>query len=306
MTDFNELRHRIEKDGEISHSEIEKLRTILYSGEGMTLEKANFLFDLKSFANKGKVDEGFLDLFVTAISTLLLEDESSPGEIDENEAKWIRAKIQYNGRLDKYDKALLSNLKHRSINFPKILQYKSKHTRTFENLLYSSRYLSILAVLGAMISAIALFIEGTLIVYNAIGEFVINVASGVEQNYEIMFEHLVSSVDVFLFALVLIIFGVGVYELFIAKIDPIEREHDTRPSWLQISSVDDLKSSLGKVILMVLIVSFFKHTLEISKAAWTPIALLYLSVGIMLISGALYLTHKSHMAHNPHHPEKKH
>ena len=298
MSDYTELRKRIIKDGHLSGNEIEELRAFLFGEDGMNLMKANLLFELKSYAAREPEDNGFTDLFVNAISALLLEDPDSPGEIDETEAKWLRAKIQYNGRLDKYDRALLNNLKKKSINFPKVLQYKSRRARKFENLLYSSRYLSILAVLGAMISAVALFIEGTLIVYHAIAEFIYNIANGVEQNYEEMFEHLVSSVDVFLFAQVLIIFGVGVYELFIAKIDPIEREHDTRPSWLQISSVDDLKSSLGKVILMVLIVSFFKHTLEIGKAAWTPVALLYLSIGIMLISGALYLTHKSHVSHN--------
>lgn len=300
MNDYKQLRNRILNDGKLSKEEVDELRKFVYDEEGMTLEKANFLFQLKELASKGDVAQDFLTLFVDAITLFLLEDEDSPGEIDENEAKWLRAKIQYNGHLDEYDNQLLKNLKKRSINFPKVLQYKSLHTRTFENLLYSSRYLSILAVIGAIVSAVALFIEGSIIVFHAIADFSSLAAKGAEVNYEELFEHLVSSVDVFLFALVLIIFGVGVYELFIAKIDPIEREHDTRPSWLQISSVDDLKSSLGKVILMVLIVSFFKHTLEIAKNAWTPTALLYLSIGILLISGALYLTHKSHSETHEH------
>ena len=300
MTDYKTLRTQILSDGKLTADEVNQLKKIIYNEEGMNLEKANFLFHLKELASRGEVAHEFLPLFVEAITNFLLEDEDSPGEIDESEAKWLRAKIQYSGHMDEYDSALLKNLKKRSINFPKVLQYKSLHTRTFENILYSSRYLSILAVIGALVSAIALFIEGSIIVFHAIGDFSVNAANGVEVDYEELFEHLVSSVDVFLFALVLIIFGVGVYELFIAKIDPIEREHDTRPSWLQISSVDDLKSSLGKVILMVLIVSFFKHTLEISKNAWTPTALLYLSIGILLISGALYLTHKSHSESHSH------
>ena len=300
MTDYKTLRTQILNDGKLTAEEVNQLKKIIYNEEGMNLEKANFPFHLKELASRGEVVHEFLPLFVEAITNFLLEDEDSPGEIDESEAKWLRAKIQYSGHMDEYDSALLKNLKKRSINFPKVLQYKSLHTRTFENILYSSRYLSILAVIGALVSAIALFIEGSIIVFHAIGDFSVNAANGVEVDYEELFEHLVSSVDVFLFALVLIIFGVGVYELFIAKIDPIEREHDTRPSWLQISSVDDLKSSLGKVILMVLIVSFFKHTLEISKNAWTPTALLYLSIGILLISGALYLTHKSHSESHSH------
>ena len=149
-------------------------------------------------------------------------------------------------------------------------------------------------MIGSLVSAVALFLRGGMVVFESIRGFFIDLVEGkVNPSYEKMFEELVSSVDIFLFALVLIIFAVGVYELFISKIDPVERETDTRPSWLRISSVDDLKSSLGKVILMVLIVSFFKHTLELTKDQWSPTTLLYLSIGILLISGALYLTHKS-------------
>ena len=92
-------------------------------------------------------------------------------------------------------------------------------------------------------------------------------------------------------AMVLIIFGMGIYELFINKIDPVERKADARPTWLQISSIDELKSSLGKVILMVLIVSFFKHSLDVPFDSAKD--LLQLSVGVLLISGALFLAHKS-------------
>lgn len=289
---ITELKKKIIEDGRISAEEVHLLSEYLAADGGMTQQKANFLFDLKEYAMQGKVDPSFKKLFVDSITSFMLEDDGSPGEIDESEAKWLRAKIQYNGRFDNFDHALISNLKHKSINFPKVLQYKSKRARYFENALYSSRYLSLLAVIGSIISAIALFIRGGMVVYESIAEFITSFATeGEKPGYEVMFEQLVSSVDIFLFALVLIIFGVGVYELFINKIDPIERQNDSRPTWLRISSVDDLKSSLGKVILMVLIVSFFKHVLELSN--WEPTTLLYLSIGILLIAGALYLTHKS-------------
>ena len=81
----------------------------------------------------------------------------------------------------------------------------------------------------------------------------------------------------------------GIYELFINKIDPVNKALDSRPSWLQINSIDELKSSLGKVILMILIVSFFEHSLQIDFSGIQD--LLFLGIGILLISAALYLTH---------------
>lgn len=296
MERIEDIRDKARRHEPLTDADINELRRLLYADGGMDLAKGNLLFDIKEnlIKDKSKVPAGFKRLFVDAITKYLLEDRVSPGKIDKDEAQWLRARIQYNSEYDSYDDALVENLRKKSINFPKILEHKSRQTRAFERVLYSSRYLSILAVIGSIVSSVALFLRGCMVVFESIRHFFIDLAEGkVDPNYERMFEELVSSVDIFLFALVLIIFGVGVYELFITKIDPVERENDTRPSWLRISSVDDLKSSLGKVILMVLIVAFFKHTLELTKDQWGPITLLYLSIGILLIAAALYLTHKS-------------
>ena len=294
MTAIEELRDNIIHEGHITPEQVESLKRMLFGDGGMDMAKGNLLFEIKEHISKAKNPPSFKKLFVDSITKFLLEDPASPGRIDNDEARWLRARIQYVGEYDSYDRALVESLRRKSINFPKILEQKSKHTRTFENILYSSRYLSIFAVIGSLVSAIALFLRGGMVVYDSIRQFIIELGERkVNPSYEKMFEELVSSVDIFLFALVLVIFAVGVYELFITKIDPVERENDSRPSWLRISSVDDLKSSLGKVILMVLIVSFFKHTLDLSKDQWSPTTLLYLSIGILLIAAALYLTHKS-------------
>lgn len=306
MNRLEELREKARQHEPFTPEDIETLKSLLFDGQGMNLVKANILFDIKEnlIKSKHKVPASFKSLFVDTITKYLLEDPQSPGRIDKEEAQWLRARIQYNEEYDTYDRALVENIRKKSINFPKILEQKSKRTRTFENLLYASRYLSIIAVIGSLISSVALFLRGGMVIFESIRRFFIDLSAGtVSPDYEHMFEELVSSVDIFLFALVLIIFGVGVYELFITKIDPVERKNDTRPSWLRISSVDDLKSSLGKVILMVLIVAFFKHTLELTKEQWGPTTLLYLSIGILLIAAALYLTHKS--GHEPEESEEE-
>ena len=61
-----------------------------------------------------------------SLSIYLLEDEISPGEIDEKEAKWLRAKIQNKGYVDKLDMLILENLRKKYINFPNILNFKGK------------------------------------------------------------------------------------------------------------------------------------------------------------------------------------
>ena len=287
MESLNELKRTIVSDGRISAEDVDLLKKIFYDEEGLTKAKANFLFKLKDTINKEHLIGEFNDFFVETITSFLLDDESSPGEIDEDEAKWLRAKIQTKGYLDKLDIMLLESLKKRSINYPEILNFKSKAARKFEYLLFYSRYLTIFAVIGSLLSAFVLFIRGSVVVARGLIDFINSIGLNFQGDYEKLIEAFVSSVDIYLFAMVLIIFGMGIYELFINKIDPVEKKIDSRPSWLQISSIDELKSSLGKVILMVLIVSFFKHSLDIEYSS--SVDLLYLAIGILLLAASLYI-----------------
>ncbi len=291
MDELALLKREIFADGRLNANEVSKLRDALYGGEGLTKAKGDFLFEIKDTVREEHQIDDFKILFVEAISALLLEDEISPGEIDGTEAKWLRAKLQHKGYLDKLDRTLLENLRKKSINFPEILNYKGKVSRAFECVLYFSRYLTLFAVIGSIIAAIALFIRGTVVVIYGLSNFIKSFSVSSADDYEQLLVAFVSSVDIFLFAMVLIIFGMGIYELFINKIDPVERKADARPSWLQISSIDELKSSLGKVILMVLIVSFFKHSLDVSFESASD--LLQLSLGVILISASLFIANKS-------------
>ena len=289
--DFRELRKKLFSNGKIDQSDVALLRETLLGDQKMTREKGNFLFDIKDSTDKNNQCDAFKDLFVEAITVLLLDDEDSPGEINEDEAKWLRAKIRLKGYTDKTDDLLIRNLKNKSINWPKILSFKSKTAKSFEKALFSSRFLTLLAVIGSLVSAIVLFVYGTMNVYLALKSFLARPLANDQADLSQLLAVFVSSVDVYLVAMVLIIFGMGVYELFISKMDPVETKLDTRPSWLRITSIDDLKSSLGKVILMVLIVSVFEHSLSIDFDK--SVDLLYGSVAVVLVALALYLTHLS-------------
>ena len=126
MSNLKELKKEIFASGCIEEVEVNSLRDALFDEEGISKEKADFLFELKDTVNKKKMPKSLETLFIEAISNFLLEDDDSPGEIDEQEAKWLRAKIQHKGYADSIDKKLLVNLRKKSINFPEILHYKHK------------------------------------------------------------------------------------------------------------------------------------------------------------------------------------
>ncbi len=167
--------------------------------------------------------------------------------------------------------------------------------RIFEVMLFNARFVTIIAVIGSFVASVVMFIKGTLQVVK--GAYVFwgqlthfNGSEGHEADSLVAI--LVTSVDNYLFATVLLIFSMGLYELFISKIDPASRTPESRPNWLKVSSLDDLKGSLGKVILMILVVAFFEHSLTIQYK--NALDLLFLGLGICFVSGALFLTHVKH------------
>ena len=71
----------------------------------------------------------------------------------------------------------------------------------------------------------------------------------------------------------------------------IARDNPAAGKLLKIESLDDLKDRLGKVILMILIVAFFKNVLYVKFD--DPLNILYMGGGIFLVSLSLYFGHKA-------------
>lgn len=166
----------------------------------------------------------------------------------------------------------------------------------FERILWESRLMVILAVLASIFAALTLTIIGT---YDIMLVFIelFHAFSDVEtyENYhKDAVVHIISAIDAYLIATVLLIFGVGIYELFVSKIDYAEK--DTKSSRvLIIHSLDQLKDKLAKVIVMVLIVTFFKYAVSFKYEDIT--SLLYLAGGIILVALSIYFIAKSHDKH---------
>ena len=164
----------------------------------------------------------------------------------------------------------------------------------FEKILWNSRYVVIAAVIASMFTALAMFYMATIdaiVMISHLGEYASSL-SGEERSAlrSSTVTHVVEIIDGYLLATVLLIFSLGLYELFISKIEAAENAK-VSGNVLVIHSLDDLKSRLAKVILMILIVKFFENAISIHYT--DALSLLYLSGGIALIGLALYLTHAS-------------
>lgn len=170
--------------------------------------------------------------------------------------------------------------------------------RIFEGFLWNSRYIVIAAVIISLISSLCMFFMATVdAIYMMSHLLDYPSLEGVDRLLlrSETITHVVELIDGYLLATVLLIFGLGLYELFISKIDQAE-EAENASQVLLIKSLDDLKARLAKVIMMILIVKFFEHALDMEFN--TPLDLLTFSGGIALIGLALYLTHANEPTHS--------
>ena len=138
-----------------------------------------------------------------------------------------------------------------------------------ERLLEKSKNLILIAVISSLVASVAAFLWGAVktvtIVLNLIASY------GKDSRAAIS---LIGLMDTFLIATALLIFAVGLYELFIKDI-----------KWLVIRNLYDLKTKLGSVIILVMAVTFLEHLVE-----WNdPQGTLFFGIAVAVVSISLIL-----------------
>jgi uncharacterized membrane protein YqhA len=166
----------------------------------------------------------------------------------------------------------------------------SRLEKLFESLLWNSRLVVLVAVVASMVVAMVMFYVATVDVWVLVTHLGPYAAMQGEARLEFRTETIASVVEVvdgYLVATIMLIFSLGLYELFVSRID-IAEGSEFAQRVLLIRSLDDLKDRLAKLVLLILVVKFFEHALTLKYAG--PLELLYLAGGVLLVSLALYFT----------------
>jgi uncharacterized membrane protein YqhA len=125
----------------------------------------------------------------------------------------------------------------------------------------------VLAVLGLLAAALTTFAWGVYGVY----DFARTLLEGDET---VGLVKVLSMLDTFLLATVVLVFALGLWELFVGDLD--------LPEWLEIHTLDDLKGKLADVIVLVVAIK----ALEKLTTAKKPIdALLYAAASGLIVLG---------------------
>lgn len=161
----------------------------------------------------------------------------------------------------------------------------------FEKTLMVSRFFVLLPVVFGIVSAMILFLVATVDILSMLSHIAFTSSDMTLQSTlnQFIVSEIIGAVDLYLIAIVLLIFSFGLYELFIAEIN-VGEDKVKIPAILAISSLDQLKDKLAKVIVMVLVVSYFQRVLYIKYEG--ALEMFYFALSIAALSIGVYLMHK--------------
>lgn len=176
-----------------------------------------------------------------------------------------------------------------------------------EMVIFNCRFFTLMAVVGSLAGSVLCFLKGGVYVFESFRTWYSCFLHQHAAGKVILL--LVEALDVYLMGTVMLIFGMGLYGLFISSLDVSAENSDSqdsgtvfgsslfglfklqeRPKWLRIQSLEELKAKLGHVIVMVLLVGMFEKSKKIP--IHSSMDLLCFSMSILFSSGCLYLLSK--------------
>jgi uncharacterized membrane protein YqhA len=139
-----------------------------------------------------------------------------------------------------------------------------------ERTLWSSRLLMLPAVVVSVLLATGAFFMATIDAVYALLRLrtYINPALSTDGRAELrtgVITGIVKALDGYLIAAILLIVALGLYELFISRLDDAARS-EVAPRLLQLRDLNDLKDRIARLVLLVLIIEFFQRALRLDYA----------------------------------------
>jgi uncharacterized membrane protein YqhA len=166
----------------------------------------------------------------------------------------------------------------------------SSATDRFERILWGSRVIVLVPVVGALVLSIGSFVLGAIDTLQIITTLVSYIGPGTNADHSTLRSDLITgivkAVDADLIGAIMLVVSMGLYELFIKHLDVAETS-EVADRVLTVRTLDDLKERISRLVLLILIVEFFGIALGLSIT--TSLDLLLLGVGIFLIAAAMWL-----------------
>lgn len=145
--------------------------------------------------------------------------------------------------------------------------------------------MSLIAVIASGFGSLLMYVIGAVKVYRAYVSYFLLKPEGGSLSLagaNLAISYLVQAIDAFLIALVLMIFGGGIYNLFVRAVD--EAEHQTHKLF-RIRSIGELKRILAELVIIILMVKFLETAL--SSPGGYHWQMLVLPAGVLMLAAAV-------------------
>jgi hypothetical protein len=114
MSDLKALEDSIIADGKVDAEEVNSLRKVLLADGKIDRQEADTLFRINDAVTNGDNDPSWSDFFAEALSDHVLKDEATPGVVSDEEASYLKSRIDTDGSVDAAERALISTLKDKA------------------------------------------------------------------------------------------------------------------------------------------------------------------------------------------------
>ena len=108
---MQDLVKSVLEDGVVDADEVKNIEAAVFADGQIDKEEADALFKINDGVAGNDNSPEWNKLFVKAISSYLLDDETSPGVVDVEEGDYLAEKIGADGQIDGVEKELLLHIK---------------------------------------------------------------------------------------------------------------------------------------------------------------------------------------------------
>lgn len=107
---LDEIKAHIIADGIIDADETRNIRARIMDDGVVDREEAEFLFAVNDAVSGNDNNQAYENLFIECITAHVLQDDDSPGVLDDDEWAWLKDKVQADGKIDPLEAKLLRNI----------------------------------------------------------------------------------------------------------------------------------------------------------------------------------------------------
>ncbi|XP_058735322.1 uncharacterized protein LOC131607322 [Vicia villosa] len=128
-----------------------------------------------------------------------------------------------------------------------------------ERAIVDCRFFTLFAVAGSLLGSVLCFLEGCVLVIESYAHYFHMLSQPLDQGH--LVHLLIEAIDMFLVGTALLMFGVGLYVMFVGSCKGTSKEKEpfghfqimkSAPRWVGMQSIEQAKSKIGHAVMMIL------------------------------------------------------